>query len=876
MKSISFDNPYLLLLFIPLALAIVIPYLLAFRRDRRAKAPLLSMILHLTIAAAVTLAVAGLSTTAVMTETHVIVVADVSHSTREPQRIDALLSNIEEKLPENSRVGLVCFGRDAVLMAAPGEPMPSVTAAAVDGSATDIAGALRYTAELFRPDVIKRVLLVTDGHATDRNGDAALVSAVDALYAKDIFVDAVYLDNNLDENAREIQISEVAELTSTAYLGRESRAAVLVDTSYDTQAIAELYCNGVLRSVRAVTLYRNALNRVSFELQTDTPGEFDYEVRIKADEDLTPINNTYTFTQRIGSEIKLLLVTDDPADVTRAEELYGNGAEIVTCMNGHGVPTTVEALCEFDEILISDIDVKTIPDLSAFVDALTKAVSVLGKSLLVAGDLHIQNQSDPAILALQKLLPVTYGNDDSTPKLYTLVVDNSRSMQNAARLLMMKEAAKELIDLIDKNDHVAIVSFAGNATVLQIPTPATDKEALKKVIDDITPIQGTFLGKGLSVAHELIGELAYETKQVMLISDGMTYTLEKDNPVEVARQMAKAGIRVSAINPNSREGAAELERIANAGNGKVYSIQNENSIHDFIFSEVADDVTMSVVDGTLCPIRIEKTGDPALQGILSIDATLGFVFSKAKPSATTAATVKYPGKELYAPLYAHWSYDSGRVAVLTTTVGGSWNALWTVGTNGYRFASSLVGVNVPQQRLDHPFRLNIDLDGCYAAIEVIPASVRHDATVTMELTSPDGSVLERTLTFDSQRYFHEIKTDAVGKYTLRVLYTAGDKSYPATATFHLPYLPEYDAFTLFDASVLYAAVRDRGSVTEGAVPVLENEEGRTATYKMTFELPLMILAVVLYITDIIIRKLKWSDVKSFFGRKQRKGGGKAV
>ncbi|MBR5449487.1 MAG: hypothetical protein IKV43_05810, partial [Clostridia bacterium] len=80
MKSISFDNPYLLLLFIPMVLLTVVPYIIAIRRGNRAKGPKISLALHLVISAIISLALAGPTFTAIITETNVIVVADVSYS----------------------------------------------------------------------------------------------------------------------------------------------------------------------------------------------------------------------------------------------------------------------------------------------------------------------------------------------------------------------------------------------------------------------------------------------------------------------------------------------------------------------------------------------------------------------------------------------------------------------------------------------------------------------------------------------------------------------------------------------------------------------------------------------------------------------------
>ena len=89
MKNISFDNPYLLLLAIPVALAIIIPYFISRNKDNKTATWIISLCVHIVIIIIVALAAAGLSTESVLTETTVYVVADVSYSSeRNLDKID--------------------------------------------------------------------------------------------------------------------------------------------------------------------------------------------------------------------------------------------------------------------------------------------------------------------------------------------------------------------------------------------------------------------------------------------------------------------------------------------------------------------------------------------------------------------------------------------------------------------------------------------------------------------------------------------------------------------------------------------------------------------------------------------------------------------
>ena len=89
MKNISFDNPYLLLLIIPIALLFILSFFLIRNKDNRSLGWTLSLALHIIISALTVLAVAGLSQTRVLTKTTVYVLADVSYSSdRSYEEID--------------------------------------------------------------------------------------------------------------------------------------------------------------------------------------------------------------------------------------------------------------------------------------------------------------------------------------------------------------------------------------------------------------------------------------------------------------------------------------------------------------------------------------------------------------------------------------------------------------------------------------------------------------------------------------------------------------------------------------------------------------------------------------------------------------------
>ena len=84
----------------------------------------------------------------------------------------------------------------------------------------------------------------------------------------------------------------------------------------------------------------------------------------------------------------------------------------------------------------------------------------------------------------------------------------------------------------------------------------------------------------------------------------------------------------------------------------------------------------------------------------------------------------------------------------------------------------------------------------------------------------------------------------------------------------MPYAAEYNSFETFEASALYTAVRNRGTVSENRAVKIENDDRDIESYTVSFTVPFLIAAVVLYVVDIIARKLKWDDIRSLFKKRR--------
>jgi Ca-activated chloride channel family protein len=131
-----------------------------------------------------------------------------------------------------------------------------------------------------------------------------------------------------------------------------------------------------------------------------------------------------------------------------------------------------------------------------------------------------------------------------------ILLDTSRSMLaediKPSRLERSKIAIRDLMETL-QGDRIAIVTFAGNATV---KCPLTQDYAfVRMVLADIstesTTRGGTMIGDAIrKAAEDVFDRQSREYKDIILITDGEDHD---SFPVQAAEKAAKEGIRIIAI-----------------------------------------------------------------------------------------------------------------------------------------------------------------------------------------------------------------------------------------------------------------------------------------------------------------------------------------
>lgn len=876
MSNINFDNPWLLLLFLPLAAAVTVPFFWAVRRENANGHNVASLVLHLLICVCFTLAVSGMSYESVVTETNVYVVADLSYSAdHNVSDVQRKLAQVADKLPENSKMGVVAFGRNHKIVSDMGGGVPDLSSVTgIDKSATDIGAAIRYAGNLFDDGVIKRIVVITDGAETVASNN--IIKIVSSLQNDGVYIDAVYVDDNLTADVREVQI-DGADVTPCTYVDKEEEARVLVRANVEgdnrIDGYAELYKDGVLTERKTASFY-NGLNVVTFTLPTDTVGTFRYEARVRtADEgaDRSPNNNRYLFTQRITNERKVLFIGGSEADTIAGRRIYGD-VDTTYISNMAEIPLSVEELCVYDEIALSNFDVRALPSWSMFLASIDTLVNDYGKTLSTYGNTYLQeNEGDSdALNALAGLLPVTVGNPDQDTRLFAFVLDISLSMNFESRLQVAKGAAIRLLEALNPTDMVMVVGFAGGVRVMLEPTYLRTVGVIVDAIERCEVENETNLSAALRHTHALMPKRFYD-KRVVVISDGLNP--ESDNAAAKAEAvaMSKEDIAVSALTVYAKPAGISffdaLVRHADAVEGVFYTNIQHESEADVVIGDLRKETQEIEIEGDEYAVTVHA--DAYFTESDGLEPVRGFWYNSAKTKATAVLTAKYYRDHITAfdvPIYAYWYPGKGKVASFLSDITSEWTGAWGTDSGGAAFLAEIPDATLPNERIDVPFIVDVAGSGSSTAINVTASETLPDsADFTVTLTDPDGLVSTKALAMQSGVYFAVFSTDSPGTYTVLVEYKHGDLRYRTETEFSVSYYAEYDAFTGYNRSHLYRLLTENGQILElDSLQTLQNTDSEYTSYIFRFTVILMVLCAVLFVADIVIRQLKWKDVTSFF------------
>ena len=191
------------------------------------------------------------------------------------------------------------------------------------------------------------------------------------------------------------------------------------------------------------------------------------------------------------------------------------------------------------------------------------------------------------------------------------LIDTSGSMNSPDKLPLLKNAFKLLLDNLNPDDTVAIVTYAGSAGVALEPTKAADRAKIASALDNLQSGGGTAGAAGIEQAYALAsqGKIDGGNNRVILATDG-DFNVGISDPTQLKDTISRKradGIFLSVLGfGQGNYNDQMMQALAQNGNGNAGYIDTLNEARKLLVDEAAKTLITIAKD-----VKIQVEFNPA-------------------------------------------------------------------------------------------------------------------------------------------------------------------------------------------------------------------------------------------------------------------------
>lgn len=914
---IHFSNPWWLLLLIPAIALTLFPYFRLSKKHRRTRNRIISIILHLTVMILAISVLSGMEFRYQKSndKNEVILLVDMSatEQTAEDSRDQFVESIIQAGAGDNFRIGVVTFGYNqnyAVPMTTDTDSIYTqyLDAELPDVSATNVASALTYAKDLFSENANGRIVLITDGKETDES----MLSVIRAITAKGIAIDIAYVPSQFEGD--DVQIIKVEYPDYHVNVGEACYVTVTVQSRSKSVADFRLTDNGTPSSELQKELVPGT-QKVLLPHTFEAEGLHNITVTVAPDPDLLEENNIFTSYFDLVLYNNILIIESTYGGSQQLESLLTEGNKYnvtIATVGGDDFPETLEQLRGYDQIILnnvsgSDLDIVS-PD---FASVLSSYVKDCGGGLFTVGGndsngfAHAYNRNDMLLHPdYQQMLPIQV-IDYIPPKGVVVIVDRSGSMTSTdgtdkTRVEWAMAGARACLDAMDDRDYFGFMTLDSNYEMMLPLTKRTEDMKIREVLSQpLTGTGGTVSSAAFARAvRELNSESNIDKRHVIIVTDGQFFGKDKETLMELVELYYKQnGITLSIVGigfePGSSADLSMQEIVAICG-GRVHVTKDPSTLERLMredlkapdILEVSDEPFSPIISNTLSPvvngIETDTEADKRNQLTFQLD---GFYGAKKREGSDVVIVGNYE-----IPIYAQWKVGKGMVGSFMSDLNGTFSSDLLADPNGIQLVYNIINNLMPTvniapsdmtvKLIEDNYTNSLSIDASLTAGERIEGSVIEYIDGEEVVTSLNSVIPVTDNYYDLHCYTvtalgqengysrckFVIKNGGVYKIVLNKVNSAGEilSSYECYKS--LAYSNEYDTFAEYDTDAIsdtlaVAAERGNGVYLANIAeddPMLIFQDFITAIdFKFDPRFLFMIIAIILFLLDIAVRKFKF-------------------
>ena len=169
-----------------------------------------------------------------------------------------------------------------------------------------------------------------------------------------------------------------------------------------------------------------------------------------------------------------------------------------------------------------------------------------------------------------------------------MVMDRSGSM-DGSKMDYTRQALSFCIHHLDVRDVLSVVSFDDRVEVVLPPGSVLNKDLATALVERISARGMTNLSGGLMTGHSLVAsqQLAKKVNRIIMMTDGLANQGITDNEglVNLAAKIAGSGQSLTCIGVGDDYNEDLLTRMAEAGRGNFYYVENPDQIPSIFAKE---------------------------------------------------------------------------------------------------------------------------------------------------------------------------------------------------------------------------------------------------------------------------------------------------
>ncbi|HEX7232875.1 MAG TPA: VWA domain-containing protein [Candidatus Binatia bacterium] len=467
--------------------------------------------------------------------------------------------------------------------------------------------------------------------------------------------------------------------------------------------------------------------------------------------------------------------------------------------------------------------------------------------------------------AIEKILPVEPKEPpkpEEKNRAVVLVIDKSGSMRDENRIVYAKEAAKAVAKQLRDIDLLGVIGFDDSPfVVVYLETMARLRSVVGAQIDRLKPGGQTYFLPALLEAKRQLERANASRKHLILLSDGVTRGSQGELVDLVSTMKNDQKITVSAIAISSEADVRIMKRIAQYGAGLFHHVTDPSTLPQIVLEQLQDkskDEPQN--DGPWTPYQERGSELLAGFGARSYPSVLGYMETELKKNAQEDLTIVRQERRL--PLLASWRYGRGKSIALTTDLEGRWSRNWIQWASLQAFWGRLFDwLSPPEQNLipTHEVRVNYAETG-----PILDLSIYDEASANSQykfVVNGNGVKREGILKqLAPGHYQSRLPVSRMGDYRIDIIEDRNGRSISFPP---IGYTLSYDVTSEIPRPEFNQQLLTRlAEATGGEINPRSVESQPKMTVTKTYQpikQPLIILALCLFLLEIALRKLAYSE-----------------